>query len=98
MCVIFFYAYIFLSDIGNIFEVSTNLLIVISSRKQIREGQAGAGERIGKNKKMLLLTLSPYIVCIFFLPLACITLVVITILMVMIMATINYKERELYRM
>ena len=66
LCVIFFYAYIFLSDIGNIFEVSTNLLIVISSRKQIREGQAGAGERIGKNKKMLLLTLSPYIVCIFF--------------------------------
>lgn len=45
MCVIFFYAYIFLSDIGNIFEVSTNLLIVISSRKQIREGQAGSGEK-----------------------------------------------------
>ena len=51
MHIMFFYVYIFLSNIRNIFEISTNLSIVISSRKQIIKGQAGDGERIGRNKE-----------------------------------------------
>lgn len=50
---------------GTNLEVSINLLMVLSSRKQVREGQAGTRERIGKNKKRQLLTLSPYTICIF---------------------------------